>query len=698
MKRAMPLPSHALRLAFAGVFACLLALGLGAPGPRADASDSAPGADARGPRAVLAFLPAGDNDPKPVLDRLDQRPRFALGLVSATQGRYTPEQTVLDISAGSRTSRAVYDPKTPPHLELVVGGHGSGFIFGWSQALKRARTARAEITPGLLAGQIPSGAAYAGVAGHNLEAVAAADRAGDVATVSLGGAATLGDRVGELVQRHRLVVAGLPAAGKGDVVLDQLMRDRRPGDLLVVVQTPPRARMPQLLPGGAIGLAGGNGQLTSTTTRLAGIVAGIDIPVTILDHLGLKVPDGVKGQPVRAEGARNAAALKDLEARLSVVNGRRTPTLEALAFAWLALVLALGLVADRRGIRAGLRIGALAFLWVLPMLLVTGWLAPARLVEIALVVGGAFALAAITDRLVPWPRGPLVPAAVSIISYAIDLIYGSPLIVRSLLGVNPRVGSRFYGLGNELEATLTVLLLVGLGALLYGRERSRRSAMAFAVAGMVFAIFVGAGQLGADVGGVITVGAGIAAATVVMLPGTPSRRTLLLAAIVPVAALAAIAALDLVTGGNGHFTRTILRADSAGSLWDVVVRRYTLAFNVFGQGAMPLITVVALLAVAYAVRYRDRIYAPLRGSPSWRAGLIGGLTASVTGALFNDSGPLLFVFGVFVLTCATAYIHGGRSTPPPEGRTPPAASTPSRAATRARARLSQPVFRLRRQQ
>jgi hypothetical protein len=29
---------------------------------------------------------------------------------------------VLDMSAGSRTSRAVYTPQEPPNLELVVGG------------------------------------------------------------------------------------------------------------------------------------------------------------------------------------------------------------------------------------------------------------------------------------------------------------------------------------------------------------------------------------------------------------------------------------------------------------------------------------------------------------------------------------------------------------------------------------------------
>lgn len=649
------------RSSYAGLaLLCVLALALigtaALAPPSGAASTTARTAD---PRVVLAFLPeGGDDNPKPVLDRIDERTQFALGLVSATQGRSSPEQMVLDLSAGSRTSRAVYDPEEPPPLELVEGGDRSGFIFGWNKALDRASSAPAEIKPGLLAAEIPGGGAYAGVAGRtHVEAAVAADRRGDVAEVSLGPAATLADRAAVLLVRHRLVVVGLPTSNRGDLTLDELLRARRADDLLIVVQTPPRARVPLLLPMGIDGLTG-NGLLTSPTTHLEGIVGGIDIPVTILDHLGIGVPNGVRGQPIRAEGVRDAAALTAVEARLRVVSGRRTPVLGGLVFMWLALVLTLGLAADRRGVRAGMRIGALAFMWVLPMLLFTGWLAPSRLAEMAIVVSGAFVLGALTDRLVRWPRGPLVPASVSIVAYSIDLIFGSPLIIRSLLGVNPRSGSRFYGLGNELESTLTVLLLVGLGALLWGRGESRRGAAIIALTGAVFAVFVGAGQLGADVGGVITLGAGIAAATIVMLPGRPSRRVLALAAAVPVLALAALAALDLVTGGDGHFTRTVLQADDAGSLWDVVTRRYTLAFNVFTLGAMPFVVLVGGLAVAYAVRYRERIYAPLRGSPSWRAALIGGLTASIVGALTNDSGPLLFAFGVAVLTCATAYVRG----------------------------------------
>ncbi len=438
------------------------------------------------------------------------------------------------------------------------------------------------------------------------------------------------------------------------------------------MQTPQRSVAPQLLPGGAALPGGGDGVMSSDTTRLQGVVAAIDIPVTILDGLGLKVPDDVKGQPITVEGTRDATTLKTIERRLKVVSGRRTPTIFALLFTWAALTLALGLAADRRGIRAGMRIGALAMLWVLPVLLFTGWLAPTRLAEIGIIVGGSFAFAALTDRFVRWPRGPVVPALVAVTAYGLDLVDGSTLIIRSLLGVNPRSGSRFYGLGNELEAALVVMLIVALGVLLmrradfesgpapFGRGpgRSRRAAAFVVLAGLVAAVFVGAGQLGADVGGVITVGGGIAVMAILMLPGTPSRRMIALAIATPFLALVGLALLDLATGGNGHFTRTILKADSARALWDVVVRRYTLAFNVLKMGAMPFITVLAVLAAAYAARYRERIYAPLRGSPAWAAALAGGLAAAVVGALFNDSGPILLVFGVFVLACVTAYVRG----------------------------------------
>ena len=69
----------------------------------------------------------------------------------------------------------------------------------------------------------------------------------------------------------------------------------------------------------------------------------------------------------------------------------------------------------------------------------------------------------------PWPRGPAAPTLVALLAYTVDLANHSHLVIRSLLGPSPRSGSRFYGLGNELEIALTIVLLVALAAVLRNR-------------------------------------------------------------------------------------------------------------------------------------------------------------------------------------------------------------------------------------
>ena len=51
-----------------------------------------------------------------------------------------------------------------------------------------------------------------------------------------------------LLGSHRFVVAGLPTGFDGDAAVDQLIKQRAPGELLIFMQTPPARRGPQLLP------------------------------------------------------------------------------------------------------------------------------------------------------------------------------------------------------------------------------------------------------------------------------------------------------------------------------------------------------------------------------------------------------------------------------------------------------------------
>jgi hypothetical protein len=156
-----------------------------------------------------------------------------------------------------------------------------------------------------------------------------------------------------------------------------------------------------------------------------------------------------------------------------------------------------------------------------------------------------------------------------------------------------------------------------------------------------------------------------------LLPGAVTRRRALLVFAAPLIALVALAALDLATAhGSGHYTGSILHARSAGDLRDVIVRRYTAAWNELKNHAMPAATAIALIYAAVGLRRRERLLAPTGSDPAWLAALAGGLTAGLIGALSEDSGPVLLVVAVFALGCVATYLWGAPTLTPALSRAP----------------------------
>src|SRR5204863_1360950 len=133
----------------------------------------------------------------------------------------------------------------------------------------------------------------------------------------------------------------------------------------------------------------------------------------------------------------------------------------------------------------------------------TAALRPSRASEVDIAILGSFLLALVTDRLAKWPRALFVPVLFVVVAHGLDfLIFSGRLTGESLLGSNPLYGARFFGVGNELEAVIAVSSVMGVGAVLTD-SGVKRPARWFAAAGVVLALFLGAGRLGADVGGVI---------------------------------------------------------------------------------------------------------------------------------------------------------------------------------------------------
>jgi hypothetical protein len=530
------------------------------------------------------------------------------GLMSAGLGSVPAEQTYLDITQGNRVFDSLYDDALPRERVPLNRPVADPAL------LRRAESAPAEIVPGLLAATLEGAGKGLAVRGASLSQL-------------------------------RGLVDGL----RGD-------------DLLIAIERPPPGKNRAL----SIGVAGRgyDGNLTSDSTRLDGYVLSTDVAPTILERLGVAIPSQMSGQPIRAEGRVDPAAVTALGERMAVISGRRGPVIGLSLLAW---VVALGLaIAVTRGAagRGGVRVAGLAVVYLPLVLLAGAAVEPGETAEMLMVMLGAPLLAALTLALLGGYRALAVASGLTVLVYAIDVIAGSPLTALSLLGPNPGLGVRFYGIGNELEALLAVLIVAGTGAGLAGfapRLSPRGCAIAFLAIGLGAALVFAAGRFGADVGAAIVFPVGAAAAAALI--AARRRRSALLIVALPFAVVALLALIDLVSGANAHLTRSVLDAGGLGDLGDVAQRRLQLSAHSFARPIvfvfLPLI--VALAALAF-VR-RERLRAWLAGRPAMRAGLLGAVVATVVGTLANDSGALLLEIGAAYLLVFIGFVWAEAGEP-----------------------------------
>jgi hypothetical protein len=610
----------------------------------AGASVAAPPAEAESePRVTVALLPNGYQE-----ERLAELPGLALGLLSPAIGRVDASQTYLDITQGNRVSDSLYDRELPPVLPSSSRGIEPGL---WRLVERRAAQAPAEVVPGLLASSlIAAGVPVTAAPGEGGAAVIAADREGRIPFRDPAGCPPRG-------------CPGLSVDSVQPYELPGLVRRLRDGDLLIAIEAPPPEE--RLLTLGVAG-EGFEGLLTSDSTRITGLVTSTDLAPTILERLGVPVPDEMNGEPIRAEGELDIDELSDLDGRMELTSKRRGPVVGQNLLVWLALVALASLIWRRPGARVALPLLALAGAYLPLLTLVTAALEPSLLAERLIVGAGAPLLAAVTLALVPGWAALAVPCLATVAAYAIDLLAGTALIPLSIPGPNPAAGSRFYGIGNEIEAIVAALLPLGVGAALASagatRDGGRTAALAFLAAGLIAAAIFAAGRFGADVGAAIVIPAAMAVGAAVALR---SRRGTALVLLAPLAGLAALALVDVVAGGGAHLTRSVLEAGGLEEAGDVIERRVRLAGQSFERGDnVPYIGIAVALGGLFAWRRRQVL--GWFTERSALAGFAGAGAAAVIGTVSNDSGAILLILIGAYLAAAAGFawaLQGPRSRP-----------------------------------
>jgi hypothetical protein len=570
---------------------------------------------------------------------------FSPGLMSAGLGTVPVLQTEVDITAGNRVFDSLYDSSLPESQKDCAA---------WWQAVKeRAASAPDEIEPGLLSELLAEAGVSVLARGEASCTFSAAGTPAAAATPSpkkLSGTPRQDARGGTFEVRSAKL-AELPSLAAAST-----------GDALTIAISRPTGTTDEPIPLGIAG-EGFDGDLTSDTTRTDGYVTSTDIGPTILAHFGLAVPSQMIGQPIHTGGMVDPAGIETRGARMAVVSTRRGPV---VGFSLLAWALALGLVVllARGFAPAAVRLAGLSVVYLPVLLLVGSALEPAKYPEMLLVMLGAPLLAALTLAALHDYRALAVAAGITVGAYALDAILGSPLSALSLLGPNPGLGVRFYGIGNELEALLSVLVVGGIGAGLAGfapRLSPGRSAVAFLVIGLVFAGIFASGEFGADVGAAIDIPMGVAVAALVITGGR--RRWILLVILIPLVVLALLALADLLTGANSHFTRSVLDAGGLHSLGDTAQRRLEQTARSFVRPILLVALPLLAIGVLVAVLRRATLATWVREVPAMRAALFGAVVATIVATLANDSGALLLEIGASYLLVLIGWVWA-------EGRPP----------------------------
>ena len=616
--------------------------------------------------------------------------------------RACPVDGWLAVSAGRRAADALPEPGGAlcHQPEEPVDGR----VPRWDVYVEDAQARNYEAAPGLLGDTLAAAGAPSAAVGPGA-AVALAGSDGRVVGEyrAADGPAEIGEAVRELAAAHELVVVDVgavrdptavpttdPAATGPDRLAQAEEVDDRveavlealPADATVVVASlADSGRTPRLQLVAARGPGPGDGRyadalLGSRSTRQEGIVQATDIAPTLLELVGVAAPAALVGAPLRPlpdtpdDPLERLRILLDLDAASQAVQPLVPWFFNLLVVAQIALYGAAALAlrnqwggpAGRRTVLAWLRRVSVLFAAVPVSTFLANlfpwWRAGNDFLAVVAAVGIFAAAVSLLALAQPWGRRPLGPlgfvAGLTAVVLAADVVAGSRLITSSLMGLQPVVAGRFYGLGNVQYA------LFGTGALLAAtavadrllRTGQRRLAVAsVAVIGTVAVVVNGAPGLGSDFGGPPSM---VPAFTLLALMVGGVRLTWHRILLVGAGTLAVIVALSLVDWLRpqeqrthlGRFVDTLL----AGAAWPVIERKLTQNLEILTGSWLSLlvpfaalfVAVILMRPVAWGAPALQRAY---ERCPALRPGLFALMVMLGIGFAVNDSGTVVPAVG-----------------------------------------------------
>ena len=268
------------------------------------------------------------------------------------------------------------------------------------------------------------------------------------------------------------------------------------------------------------------------------------------------------------------------------------------------------------------------------------------------------------------------------------MMTGSRLQLSSLMGLQPVVAGRFYGMGNvtyALFATAGILLATALADPLVRAHRHRPAALIVVAVGLFTVVVDAWPAWGSDFGGPPASIPAFALLTFAVLGVRLTLRRGALILLGTVAVVSVISFLDWLRPVDqqshlGKFVQTVID----GGAWGVIQRKLAQNLDILFSNILSVLVPVGVLFVILILLRPSSWGAPalqraFDRSPILRAGLMSGLVMWVIGFALNDSGtaiPAISATLAIPLVIAASITALGTADEPPAP--PPSAEPASR--------------------
>jgi len=251
----------------------------------------------------------------------------------------------------------------------------------------------------------------------------------------------------------------------------------------------------------------------------------------------------------------------------------------------------------------------------------------------------------------------IILSGITTLAILLDLINNGFLIKTSLLGYDPIIGARYYGIGNEYMGVLIGSTLVFATALL-DRFKIRRD-----MSIVIFLITVGIiafPKLGANVGGTITAVFAFTFTALRLFKLHISLKHFIIIGLLVFIVVAMMAIIDIkFIDGQSHLAGAIEQITYGGpkTLFMIVNRKVSMNLRLIGVTiwSKVLLTTIIILAIMF-YRPVKMIYRLGKTFPNLSTGWTGIITACIVGFVVNDSGIVAAATGIIFLAMSMLYL------------------------------------------